>query len=321
MLLLSICDNAEVMSVLVIVKKLILIIRVVIPIILILVVSIDMVGAIKVGDEDLLKSKLKKIPVRAIAVVAIFLIPSFVNLIIKLADPSNEYLKCLEFSTEERVVESFIERAEYLTAKAEETADYGDYALALKAVNNIEDQDVWQEYIDRLDPVFMNIQSRIEKANENNFFNKISSGNAFGNGSRQGMIDVAAAQIGNVGGQKFWTWWGYQTRPAWCAIFVSWVANENGLIDSGVIPSFQGCGAGADWFKQHGQWRDSSYTPSPGDIVFFNWPNTSYTYDHVGIVEYVLGDEIHTIEGNTSDQVKRCTRYKSTIIGYGVPNY
>ncbi len=321
MYLLSICDNAEIMSVLTILKKVILIIRIAVPIILIVVTSIEMVSVIKTGDEDLLKKKLSGIPSKLIAVVAIFLIPSFVNLVVQIADPGNEYLNCLEFATEEKVEESFVERAEKLTAKAEETTDYTDYAKAIVAVDNITDKEQWQSYIDRLDPVFMEIQSRMEEANENDYFTKKGYGNTTGNGSRQGMIDVAASQIGNAGGQKFWSWWGYKSRVAWCAIFVSWVANENGLIDSSKIPSFQGCSAGADWFKKNGQWKDSSYTPLPGDIVFFNWSDTASVYDHVGIVEYVSGDEIHTIEGNASDQVKRCTRYKSTIIGYGVPNY
>ena len=175
----------------------------------------------------------------------------------------------------------------------------------------------------------MVIQSKIEVANEDynvegsggsNIYEG-GTGNITGNGSRQGMIDVAASQIGNENGEKFWRWWGYSGRVAWCAIFVSWVSEQNGLIASGIIPKFQGCYAGATWFQEKGQWKDNSYTPSPGDIIFFNWADSNAAYDHVGIVEYVSGDEVHTIEGNASNQVKRCTRYKSSIAGYGVPNY
>jgi cell wall-associated NlpC family hydrolase len=79
---------------------------------------------------------------------------------------------------------------------------------------------------------------------------------------------------------------------------------------------------GVPWFKDRGLWREPSYIPSPGDIVFFDWGGDGIS-DHVGIVESVDGEYIHTIEGNTSDSVARRT-YRpdsASIQGYGVPIY
>ena len=45
------------------------------------------------------------------------------------------------------------------------------------------------------------------------------------NGS-QDIVTVAKTQIGNVGGQPYWSWYGFNSRVEWCAIFVSWCANE-----------------------------------------------------------------------------------------------
>ncbi len=62
-------------------------------------------------------------------------------------------------------------------------------------------------------------------------------------------------QLGNVGGQPYWSWYGFEGRVEWCACFVSWCANECGYIDSGVIPKYALCSDCVNWFKDRGQWR------------------------------------------------------------------
>ena len=133
------------------------------------------------------------------------------------------------------------------------------------------------------------------------------------------MLAVADTQIGNIGGEPYWSWYGFTERVEWCACFVSWCAEQCGYIDAGVMPRFSLCEDGMNWFKQSRQWRDSSYIPAPGDIIFFNWDENPDS-DHVGIVERVEGGYVYTIEGNTNDSVAR-RRYrlnKEQIVGYGV---
>ena len=55
------------------------------------------------------------------------------------------------------------------------------------------------------------------------------------------IVTVALSQVGNVGGQPYWSWYGFNSRVEWCACFVSWCANECGYIDAGVIPKYAGC--------------------------------------------------------------------------------
>lgn len=90
-------------------------------------------------------------------------------------------------------------------------------------------------------------------------------------GGNQAIVEIALAQVGNRGGQKFWSWYGYSSRVSWCACFVSWCADQCGYIDSGAIPKHSYCQSGADWFKSHGQWQSREYAPSPGDIIYFIW--------------------------------------------------
>lgn len=141
----------------------------------------------------------------------------------------------------------------------------------------------------------------------------------FGN---QQIVSVAMGQLGNSGGQKFWSWYGFESRVEWCACFASWCADQCGYIESGVIPKFAKCDVGVNWFQNNGQFQDGSYTPAAGDFIFFDWGNDG-SIDHVGIVESTADGVVHTIEGNSSDAVNRRSYSigSASIYGYGVPAY
>ena len=140
----------------------------------------------------------------------------------------------------------------------------------------------------------------------------------FGN---QQIVSVAMGQIGNSGGQKFWSWYGFDSRVEWCACFVSWCADQSGLIESGNVPKFSLCSDGVTWFQGKNKWQSGGTTPSAGMIIFFDWDHDG-TSDHVGIVEKYEGGRVYTIEGNSSDQVRQrnyAVDY-SSIMGYGLIN-
>lgn len=147
-------------------------------------------------------------------------------------------------------------------------------------------------------------------------------GRAFTSGGNQAIVEVALTQLGNEGGQPYWSWYGFDGRVEWCACFVSWCADQCGYIESGIIPKFSGCVDGANWFKGNGQWKDRSYEPSAGDIIFFDWEGDGET-DHVGIVEKCENGAVYTVEGNSGDacRQKQYTVGSSSIYGYGVPAY
>ena len=140
----------------------------------------------------------------------------------------------------------------------------------------------------------------------------------FGN---QQIVSVAMGQLGNSGGQKFWSWYGFDSRVEWCACFVSWCADQSGLIASGNVPKFSLCSDGVSWFQGKNKWQSGGTTPTAGMIIFFDWDHDG-TSDHVGIVEKCEGGRVYTIEGNSSDQVRQrnyAVDY-SSIMGYGVIN-
>ena len=141
------------------------------------------------------------------------------------------------------------------------------------------------------------------------------------------IVAVALSQEGNVGGQPYWSWYGFNGRVEWCACFVSWCADQCGYIDAGIIPKFAGCITGGNWFIERGQWADNSYIPQPGDIIFFDWYESGVGQDgerdHVGIVVKAENGYVYTIEGNSGD---RCIQRTYPIgwyeiNGYGLPAY
>ena len=142
------------------------------------------------------------------------------------------------------------------------------------------------------------------------------------------IVEVAASQIGNVGGEPYWSWYGFTEHVEWCACFVSWCANQCGYIDAGIIPKFSGCEWGVSWFKQQGAWAGRNITPTPGMIIFFDWKDEEGggldgRADHVGIVAKVDNGRVYTIEGNSADSCRERSYPVGylEILGYGIPAY
>ena len=145
------------------------------------------------------------------------------------------------------------------------------------------------------------------------------------------IISVAKAQLGQQGGQPYWSWYGFNDRVAWCACFVSWCANQCGLIENGQIPRYSVCDNGIAYFKEKNRWQDreNGYIPAQGDVIFFNWLEKDENEnlfqdekcDHTGIVEYYDSstNKVYTIEGNSHDECKERSYNADDvqIMGYG----
>ena len=149
------------------------------------------------------------------------------------------------------------------------------------------------------------------------------SGVQFVNGTRPGntaLVDIAKSQVGNVGGQPYWSWYGFDYRVEWCACFVSWCYGQAGLSE----PRFAACTSqGMPWFTSRGQWGDRNYANiAPGDAIFFDWDNSGDA-DHVGIVIGTDGERVYTVEGNSGDacKIKSYPLGSSLIRGYGLMNW
>lgn len=163
--------------------------------------------------------------------------------------------------------------------------------------------------------------AELRKEQYDNIWNSVIYGTS--NGS-QDIVTVAKTQVGNVGGQPYWSWYGFSSRVEWCACFVSWCAEQCGYIEAGIIPKFASVNAeGVPWFQVCGLWQEGGYIPVGGDIIFFDWDNDN-SADHVGIVEKCEENVVYTIEGNTSGDTCKENSYNvnsDVILGYGTPAY
>ncbi len=111
---------------------------------------------------------------------------------------------------------------------------------------------------------------------------------------RRDIVQVALTQLGYREGRnndtKYGDWYGMSNQP-WCAMFVSWCANQAG-IGSGVLKKSSLANPNNFGITYY---NGASYTPRSGDL-FFN-----KQFRHVGIVYYVDGDYFYTLEGNSNN--------------------
>lgn len=136
------------------------------------------------------------------------------------------------------------------------------------------------------------------------------------------IVEIASREIGNVGGEPYWRWYGLDHRIEWCCVFVSWAGYQSGYLQAGEIPKFPNVSAGVAFYKDRGKWQGKTYVPSPGDVIFFDLMLDDRAY-HVGLVEKVENGRVYTIEGNYNDAVVRRSYPVASpyIYGYGTPNY
>ena len=137
-------------------------------------------------------------------------------------------------------------------------------------------------------------------------------------------------QGGSSTGERYANWykssWGYDT--AWCSCFVSWALEQCRGYIAGTTPKYASVNSFRLALIRTGAWKDSSYTPNTGDLIFFDWDRDG-KLDHVGAVEKVKDGRVYTIEGNSGETTaedgtvrqKDYSLNNPHIAGYGLINW
>lgn len=145
---------------------------------------------------------------------------------------------------------------------------------------------------------------------------------------RNKILQILSGEIGykeGAGNSNKYSKELYSKNQEWCTDYIRWGMIKAGVGDlfpvSSYVPTV------AEWFDKKGQYKNSkayrgNYIPIPGDLILFDY-NRNTTSDHIGIVEKVEGNKVHTIEGNKDNMVKRCTYDMASkdIRAYCVPAY
>ncbi|OOB76112.1 hypothetical protein AXF41_13095 [Clostridium haemolyticum] len=101
-------------------------------------------------------------------------------------------------------------------------------------------------------------------------------------------------------------------------MFISWCANEAGILNR-IVSKYASCATGAEWYrtKERYKTRESGYIPKTGDVIFFNRQGGIH---HTGIVFNVNNEIVYTIEGNSSNGVRKRNYSLNSydINGYGI---
>ena len=159
---------------------------------------------------------------------------------------------------------------------------------------------------------------------------------------RAALLLTLATQYGsdgrilNGGGtptQGYFSQWydpSWSADTPWCACFLSWglaeiqkAGQETGTTYlDGTPPKFANVDSWmADFRSKEDCWKDETYVPDPGDLVFFDWSGGDDPA-HVGAVFYVDEDNgvFYTIEGNSGGRVRLHVYPLGSrlIVGYGI---
>ena len=138
--ILSICDEPSVLEIMNIIVLLINIIKVVVPIALIIVLMLKFAKAVTSNNDDLLGSVKKSAPANVIAAVLIFLVPTFVSIVVGIAFPNSDYTKCIDGLSSEKVTQAYENKAESLVSLAEQTISVSDYNAAVNYLKHVKDE-------------------------------------------------------------------------------------------------------------------------------------------------------------------------------------
>ena len=161
----SICSEPKVLEVMRIVNIFISIIRIVVPILLIFVLMFKLISAITNNDKDSLAKVKKTAITNIVAAVIIFILPTLINLIVKITFPNNDYNNCLNVKSKEDIQLIYIKKAEALVSKVEENLDINDYNNAMLYLKNVKDEKK-KEYEERLNIVKNKIDELNKKYSE-----------------------------------------------------------------------------------------------------------------------------------------------------------
>ena len=176
-MILTVCSNADLLSVMVIVRKILDILQIVAPIALIIATMISLLKAVISNDQSGIAKNKSAIPKKFLAVIIIILVPTILEMVMRVAAPSFEYASCFDNATTEYVQQAYVSNAYVAVSKAEETKKPLDYDEAKLLVNKIKDEEQKKELQERLNVVKEEYEEEKKRQEEERRKEQIKSSN------------------------------------------------------------------------------------------------------------------------------------------------
>lgn len=202
---LTVCSNPDLLSVMYLVNQMINVLKIVAPIALIIAMMISLVKAVIANDENMVAKEKAKIPKKMIAMVLIFFVPTFIQVVMNIVDSSYEYNSCFVGATKENIAQAYLTKADNAVLKAEESLNYLDVEEAKLAINKLKDKEKQANYNERIDVVKETIKKKKEeeeakkKAEQEQNKNDGSNVSGTGNLSTSGSYSSSGKGIAQPG--------------------------------------------------------------------------------------------------------------------------
>ena len=135
-MIMSICDNADTLSVIRIIKIIITIIKIGVPIVLIASVMLDYAKNVHDGEYE---KTLPKAVKKGVAAVLVFFVPTFVSIIMNLIWSNSDLTVCLNNATPEGILQARINYSEKLISNFENNFTTANYYAAKESIKKIDD--------------------------------------------------------------------------------------------------------------------------------------------------------------------------------------
>ncbi len=208
MVLMDICENADILSVIRIVNIVINIIKVIVPIILIVSLMLDYMNAVKDNDSDALAKAGRASVSKLIAVSLIFLIPSFVSLIADISSANKSYLSCLSNATSENIESIRVSDAKIYLGIAKNSLKRNDYNQAMLMINKVKSESEKNSLLVELKEIDELIKAKEKKEEEDKKSHQKPGGNSGGN---PGFVAGVSGSVENIYGVYLY----HQCDPRW----------------------------------------------------------------------------------------------------------
>ena len=158
--ILGICDNAEILSVLRLVRIVIKAMQIAVPIILIVTLSINFSQAVASHDANALSKAKTKAIFQGIAAVVIFAVPTLVSTLMKITINDDTYKTCLQNATQENIDLAYETRAKTYMNNARTQLTREAYTIAKNNLRHIKDPETKAEYEAELEQVLVAVEAK-----------------------------------------------------------------------------------------------------------------------------------------------------------------
>ena len=157
----KICENPDILTAMLVINKIVLILKVLVPVLLIIVTIISLFRT--TIDSDNYKDAIILFLSRVIIAAFIFFIPSFVEAVFSFVPVDLGYQDCFDNATPEKIKMYMVKSAVSLVKKAEETLTYTTYKDALYTVNRLDEEPTKTNLLNRLDAVKTLLDDEVKK--------------------------------------------------------------------------------------------------------------------------------------------------------------